>query len=365
MRRPPRSQDVFVHCLLFVCVSASFVTRCPQFVRTQAAGERLVMEQHARWAQQNIDQFSHFFDKKGASNFMTRQAGQTHGQTYSSRQLVSAVLFAWHLRDNVGVKEALPSALDHILPGWLPHKVLATGQHVCPSRTIMRRAQLSLDAALMLSRRDVSALTGARYGWADSSTVAQSDWFVSKHQFVQHDLVESTCRASQELVRSRPDFHEGEVDKGRRCELSKHVLNAVRIYTQPPMSMASGVTSLQHKLAVLTYSLFLEIGSVRGLSAFLGTFVSYTTDMGTEFGTASFLVTDIKSLLPEWLRNPWMEADVDGDDDVQVSMVGAWSGPTCVTRVRTCRNIRVGHISRWKHGPWGPCDGRFPFKTVL
>lgn len=267
------------------------------------------MLQHMAFAQQCIDQHKHLFDGAGQSEFMTQQAAQSGGTIYSSRQLIAAVLFAWHLRDSGGLKEALPSAIEHVLPGWLSNTVLSTGRHVCPSRSMMRSSQLCVDIALMLSRREGVSEPAVRYGWADSSTGAQGDWLICKHQVVLSCDIESACRASQELV------SELRLDgAGRRRTLSRELFDVVRILTQPPMSMASGVTSLQHKVSVLAYAFYLETGSLKDLAGFLDSFVSFTTDMGTELGAASFLLTDIKDLLPDWLRNPWMNVDVDAGE---------------------------------------------------
>ena len=43
--------------------------------------------------------------------------------------------------------------------------------------------------------------------------------------------------------------------------------------------------------------------------------------MGTELGTATFLIQDIRSLFPEWFRDPWMNVDVDDGQDAQVCFV--------------------------------------------
>jgi hypothetical protein len=156
-----------------------------------------------------------------------------------------------------------------------------------------------------------------RYGWADSSTVAKGDWLICKHQIVSCPDSAETARASIELTRlSEQDIGLAALPEQtqQRRVLSGRLLNAVRIFTQPPMSLASGRTSLEHKVAALTYSYFLESGSLQGLRSFLNSFVSFTTDLGTEKGTASFLVSDVAELLPAWLRNPWLRADVDDDE---------------------------------------------------
>ena len=53
---------------------------------------------------------------------------------------------------------------------------------------------------------------------------------------------------------------------------------------------------------------------MRALQSFLESFVSFTTDMGTEMGAASFLVQDLSKLFPDWLAEPLLHMDVDNGD---------------------------------------------------
>ena len=101
----------------------------------------------------------------------------TGHQRCSNKQSVSAVMFAWHLRDNVGVREALPLAMEQLIPDWLSKSTVTGGSFALQSRSTMRAAQLGDDMALMLVRRQRLAADGGsvRYGWSDSSPTAQSD----------------------------------------------------------------------------------------------------------------------------------------------------------------------------------------------
>ena len=49
--------------------------------------------------------------------------------------------------------------------------------------------------------------------------------------------------------------------------------------------MALGLTALESKLSALLFSFYLEVGSMTGLKVLLDSFVSFTTDMGTEMGS--------------------------------------------------------------------------------
>ena len=99
--------------------------------------------------------------------------------------------------------------------------------------------------------------------------------------------------------------------------LAQEMFEKVRIFTCVPQNLGLGATTLEQKVAALVFNFFLEVGTLDGLRRFLRSFVSFTTDMGTEMGTASFLTRDVRELLPSWLRNPFMAAaDMDNDEDM-------------------------------------------------
>ena len=180
---------------------------------------------------------------------------------------------------------------------------------------MLRNAQLSLDIALMLLRRKRFEVNPnvARYGWADSSPIAQADWIICKHQIVAVSSCPELYDVCSELLSLEVDCADV-VEKERRVELTKRLLAEISVQTQPPQTMALGLTGIESKLASLAYSFFLEVGSFQGLKVFLDSFVSFTTDMGTEFGTASFMIKDLRKLLPEWLVQPLLQDDIEGQD---------------------------------------------------
>lgn len=239
---------------------------------------------------------------------------------------MSAVLFAWHLRDNVGIKDALPWAIDHAIPAFLSERSITQGLRISPSASVVRHAQLGLDMAWMLVRRRAALdKNSARYGWADSSLVAKSDWLISKTQAISSESCGDAAEAFRELVRTRPDQAGAgaHVDPARRQTLSNLLFEAVRIHTHVPQNLALGMTGLEQKVAALTFGFYLELGSLADLLAWLDTFVSFTTDMGTELGTASFFFHDVWRLFPAWLRNAYLSPDVHGDEAARVTTDGA------------------------------------------
>ena len=160
---------------------------------------------------------------------------------------MSAVMFTWCLRDTLKPVEAISFGIDSLLPGWLASSADANScptirRSIVPQRSTLQLAQLSLDIALMLVRRaEIVGQTVARYGWADSSTVAKGDWLIAKYLVISCDNMVATARASQDLTR-------GGFDIDVRQRMGRELLDSMRVYTQPPMSMASGRTALEHKV---------------------------------------------------------------------------------------------------------------------
>ena len=284
-----------------------------------AAGEQLLLESSATWLRQLMAYFAPHFAENATD--LRRHLGvrdAQHGlQLYSDRQLVGMVLFAWHLRDSVGFKEAAPSALEAMFPKFFSLTGFGTGRGVLKqSKTLLRSAQLSVDVALMLLRRKnfEEHPNIVRYGWADSSPIAQADWIICKHQAIASQSCVELFQACAELRSIEVDVSEKE-EMERRVELCQQLLAEIRVHTQPPQAMALGLTAIESKLSALVFSFYLEVGTLQGLKTFLDSFVSFTTDMGTEFKTASFLVSDLRKLLPEWLAQPLLQRDVDMNDE--------------------------------------------------
>ena len=204
----------------------------------EKAGELLWLETHATWLRQFLQYFQPHF-AKDLSELRSRLGSEfSNNKRYSDSQLVGMVLFAWHLRDSAALGEAMPSAIEAIFPCFFSQTSVVQGQSVLKaSKSLLRNAQLGVDVALMLVRRERLANLGiaARYGWADSSAVAQSDWLICKRQAVLEDRSEDLWGAWRDLVLSKPGNKQDvdpEIAK-ERLALTKKLVAGVRIYTQP------------------------------------------------------------------------------------------------------------------------------------
>ena len=291
-----------------------------------ATGERMLLERLVSWASQSQSRLEPLLCGTVAYRDAANLPAAQH-RRFSARQLVCSVLFAWHLRDNVGVDRTLPLCIEQLSPGILSRDVFSQGYRAIPSRSLLRASQLALDAALMYVRREVNSSAGAvRYGWADSSTVAGSDWLVSKHQCIELAGIAAAAEAWRGLVRMRliGDIH---VDVSERKRLSRALWKEVRLYTQVPQTMGAGTTTVEHKVSALAFAFFLEVKGLAGLREFLDSVISFTTDMGTELGAASFRLPSLKSLLPQWLQQPHIHPDIEVDvPDADAEILAEFSG---------------------------------------
>ena len=331
----------------------------------EQAGEQLQLEAFATWLRQLLLYFRPYFATELSDLQAKQRPDLCSHQRYSHSQLLGMVLFAWHLRDSAALTDVMPSALQAIMPDFFALTSVAKGVQVLKqSKSLLRNAQLGVDIALMLVRRRQLQASGpsARYGWADSSAVAKSDWLISKHQTVPESRCPDLWQSWADLVHSTTADNDNEQEAldaavaSRRKALTQELMAGVRVHTQPPQALALGLTALESKLAALLYSFFLEVGSMKGLKMFLSTFVSFTTDMGTEMGTASFILDDLQKLLPEWLAEPLLNPDVDEGGEDENS--GAFEGlslfmPRAIIipgALHICSNLCKdvsGKLSRW------------------
>ena len=84
------------------------------------------------------------------------------------------------------------------------------------------------------------------------------------------------------------------------------------LITYPPVALGLGHTSLEDKVAALLWAIFLEI-SYPCLQDYCNSFVSITTDMGTEIGAADYQLRTIDEMLPPYVAATQLLEDGDGD----------------------------------------------------
>ena len=194
-----------------------------------------------------------------------------------------------------------------------------------PGRSTLRRLAFAVDvAAMMLEKRIRARLPSqATYGWADSSPQGQRDWLLSKTCVLRADSdIAALFRAANALAISRSASSEAEgaaaeglaagsrrrrrvlddsssssdsqagpvvAAQGERRLHVEMLRLAFSARVLPPVAMGLRQTSLAHKCAAFTHSVALESpASLDSLRAELDSYVSFTTDLGTEVAMPDF-----------------------------------------------------------------------------
>ncbi len=131
---------------------------------------------------------------------------------HDTKRLLHCIRMSAALKGGAGkLADIIAQALASVLPTFLQRaflsdvsgELLGDVRALVPSASLMRRYELSLDAALMLIQRESAGSSEVvRVGWADSSPMKGFDWAWSEfHEIRVRDLV-STFEAVVSLAAS-------------------------------------------------------------------------------------------------------------------------------------------------------------------
>lgn len=214
-------------------------------------------------------------------------------------------------------------------------------REITPSPTLIQRHEVSLDVALMLLARQSSATDCIRVGWSDSSPLAGYDWLWSQFHEIPlskvvqcHRAVSALQQGTEAFVRQRlreqeaaaaadtdADAEDDSPDPLPAFPLPEWVeplrvlSSSVREHIAPPVALGSGHRSLADKACSEVFKWMLENPSGSDLSMHGMSFVAHCSDMGTELGLPDFeLSGSVRSLLPEWLRQDQIPADIESQE---------------------------------------------------
>jgi hypothetical protein len=187
-----------------------------------------------------------------------------------------------------------------------------------PSRSTLQRLALTVDAASMLHERHLRSLEPmiACYGWADASPQGGREWLLSKIVFCRGSSLSMAALMHHAHVlhkgaRNMPDVDAGSGSEGELAEVGVAARNdallALRSNLQkrtlPPTALGLRQTNLAHKCAALVHAVALETGGgFDAVDDVFASFVSFTTDFGTEVGIPGFATQSLCNLLPSWMQ---------------------------------------------------------------
>ena len=274
------------------------------------------------------------------SRILAEAAGESNCHSHSVRwrhsstKLIEAIRCSANLKGGAiklqeVVEQAICLAAPSAIAGTLcrSFEQSRSGQrrsNVVPSPSTVLRAELSLDVALMLHRRNsYRAGEVVRFLWSDSSLVKGYDWlWAQSHEIRKSDLI-ATWRSAKELTelirnhvaelkRRAPDdppvYHPEPLP-----EWVPHLsqLLCIREHIFAPVSLALGHSGVPHKAAGLLHCWHLELPAGEPLRSMCSSFVSHTSDMGTEVGLPDFAIEDAEALIPDWISRDAMRPDVE------------------------------------------------------
>ena len=155
-----------------------------------------------------------------------------------------------------------------------------------------------------------------RFLWADSSPDRHHDWLWSEQHYIKDSRLVLECfQSSKRICRwlQIAGVDPWEVPEHCRQDL-KQLLDSIQHHVHTPAGLGSGkkMADLAQKSSAIAHSMSMENPDWSQLLKYLQSFVSVTTDMGTESGLTSFRVS-LANLFPSWRSLHPIE--VDGEDN--------------------------------------------------
>ena len=283
----------------------------------------------------------------------TRRYGK---YSFTARELFKAIQLTTMVKggpDNL--KDVCRKALDLMADGLGDH--CNERIEVLPSATHVRRHMLTLDLAYLLLEQKMnqmgktsepllnqdndggppchpsssssvppkSELEGPfRFGLADGSPAWGYEWLWAEHTKVQSgdDLLtvfysgRRFIEEMNQLQNEMPEWPENieDVPESLRQTL-RDIAKCIEHHVHTPVVMASGYMGLAHKLAGCLHMFALGRPSEDQLISFVKSFVSWTSDFGTEVGFADFRTKSVRDLLPGWMTIDPLVPDMEVSDD--------------------------------------------------
>ena len=149
-----------------------------------------------------------------------------------------------------------------------------------------------------------------RFALCDSSPSNAGDFLWCHHKEVDIDKVIEVVASLNEviLLSSLAAAEENESDADFVAEPSERVrshlkqLLHIADHAHPPTGVTSGMRSLPHNIAAISWAWSLQLVTLRDFQLWRNTFQSMTTDSGVELGIADFYInsTNIGQLFPTW-----------------------------------------------------------------
>ena len=234
---------------------------------------------------------------------------------YSSLFLVKMLLLMRLIPGSVDVKTLLIDAVSLLFPNLLKSvcEKLLHKPKMFPSPGTRHQARLVLDAALLLWRRRETG-TYVRFGGADSSPQAGFDFLLSSTDYILTEQVVPVWEAVIRMMKEADMRCEGRWEQQSDQSIADHVLvrQHLRKEDDIPTALGNSAATAAHKVAGMLHKYSLRCENESALAAYLSSFFSFCSDMGTEINISGFRIQNLEALLPTWMRKTTLDEDVQG-----------------------------------------------------
>ena len=237
-----------------------------------------------------------------------------NSNSYSSKTMVASHILSWKLCNHRTLREASAMGANVIFRGYFSTVADQLAAQEVPSTSLIQNRRICFDYALLkLHREDYGRPGFARYAWGDSSYQAGRDWFQCKSMLIANAHLVNVCASIDALIKHNKKvvLLDAETVARHNSTIEKNIHKHLKV----PMAKGHGVSSAEHIASCFSQGAFFEAPDFSAYCTALDEHVCFTSDLGTDMGLRSFLVTCPSETLPPWLRpEPIVTLDVDAAD---------------------------------------------------
>ena len=268
-------------------------------------------------------------------------AARNFKQFYTAEQLIYAVDLSLQAKaGSSGLKELCVLALKALFPAVNDVVWATMAQSSLPSASSVTRHMMTLEVALLLMKRHGASATATprvRYGLVDASPAWGLDWLWIQELSVPggaelislYHISVGFLQAMllwQAGITASTGVPEPRLVPAHLQNQLQHIAAQHQTHTYTPVVIASGYANLSHKVSACLHAFMLHCGSVEAMQQHVDSFLTWTTDMGTESGFSEYRCSNVSTLLPAWWRAPALENDLEEVEDELFDVDMATSG---------------------------------------
>ena len=271
--------------------------------------------------------------------------------------MISCIFLKGHVKSTHKMPDVVREAVGVALPAEAESGDLQSMGMAVGGRTQREQATFCLDLAYCLVwRHQTRNASRAKWAWQDSSPQGMFNWLITRYKWCELYHVLPLIEAQDQLMTSHggilDSFNRGVDDfepeivsdstKQKRRESNALIKSRIRFHLCIPITLGQGHTSIEDKCGGSVHQLAIDSYDIPHLEREHDEFISDTTDLGVEVGTADFHSPpgSLQTFLPEWFFRSKRQIGVD---DGIVGFDGAQILPTPAQKIY---NAEPGHLRR-------------------